>query len=120
MSGRELTKTEKKKISQLVTKECANYDPEYGCLPVDGECYMKTIGFTYSPLCRYFQQCVLPLDAEVMNIFFKKETETCRYCGNLFPKDGKAKYCSEACRTKAAKRSGRIRNQRYRNNRDKV
>ena len=35
--SRELTREEKKKIRALVTKWCANYDKEYGCLPLECE-----------------------------------------------------------------------------------
>ena len=38
--ARELTREEKRKIRALVTKWCANYDKEYGCLPLECECYM--------------------------------------------------------------------------------
>ena len=37
---RELTREEKAAIRSLVTKWCANYDREMGCLPLDCECYM--------------------------------------------------------------------------------
>lgn len=37
---RELTRDERKGIRKLVTEMCANYDREYGCLPLAGECYM--------------------------------------------------------------------------------
>ena len=38
--GRELTRTEKAAIRRLVSKWCANYDRDCGCLPLDCECYM--------------------------------------------------------------------------------
>ena len=38
--SRELTREEKAAIRALVVKWCANYDREYGCLPLDCECYM--------------------------------------------------------------------------------
>ena len=34
---RELTGREKQRIKKLVTSLCANYDKEYGCLPLDCE-----------------------------------------------------------------------------------
>ena len=40
MVSRELTREEKKSIRALVTKWCANYDRDYGCLPLECECYM--------------------------------------------------------------------------------
>ena len=38
--SRELTSREKRKIRKLVSNECANYDPEYGCLPLEADCYV--------------------------------------------------------------------------------
>ena len=35
---RELSRDERKGIRKLVTEMCANYDREYGCLPLDCEC----------------------------------------------------------------------------------
>lgn len=39
-NNRELTSREKSRIRKLVTNLCANYDKEYGCLPLDCDCYM--------------------------------------------------------------------------------
>ena len=33
---RELTGKEKRQIKKLVVSKCANYDKEYGCLPLSG------------------------------------------------------------------------------------
>lgn len=38
--NRELTSKEKRSIKKLVTRLCANYDSEYGCLPLDCDCPM--------------------------------------------------------------------------------
>ena len=51
--ARELTREEKLAISALVTKWCANYDREYGCLPLEYECYMFWKCWT-GAYCRYF------------------------------------------------------------------
>ena len=59
--ARELTREEKKKIRALVIKWCANYDKEYGCLPLECECYMFGKCWT-GAYCRYFREAVLPLD----------------------------------------------------------
>ena len=61
---RELTRDERKGIRKLVTEMCANYDREYGCLPLDGECYMLGKCWT-GAYCRYFREAVLPLDPPV-------------------------------------------------------
>ena len=38
--ARELTREEKRAIHKLVKSLCANYDKDYGCLPLDCPCYM--------------------------------------------------------------------------------
>lgn len=52
---RELTRDERKGIRKLVTEMCANYDREYGCLPLDCECYMLGKCWT-GAYCRYFRE----------------------------------------------------------------
>lgn len=52
---RELTGREKQRIKKLITSRCANYDKEYGCLPLDCECPMFGICYTNSALCRKFR-----------------------------------------------------------------
>lgn len=47
---RELTGREKQRIKKLITSLCANYDKEYGCLPLDCDCPMLGICFTNSAL----------------------------------------------------------------------
>ena len=51
--SRELTRKEKAAIRKLVVTLCANYDREYGCLPLDCECYMLGKCWT-GAYCRYF------------------------------------------------------------------
>ncbi len=53
--GRELTRTEKAAIRRLVSKWCANYDRDCGCLPLDCECYMFGKCWTGGAYCRYFR-----------------------------------------------------------------
>lgn len=114
--ARELTKREKSRIHRLVTSECANYDPDYGCLPLDGCCYMDTIAFTNSSLCRYFRDCLLPLDPELMAVFSEKASGVCGWCGGKFPEQGKQKYCSASCREAAARHHTKIRVRKHRAN----
>ena len=62
---RELSRDERKGIRKLVTEMCANYDRDYGCLPLDCECYMLGKWWT-GAYCRYFREAVLPLDPVLM------------------------------------------------------
>jgi len=61
MDSRELNREEKTVIRTLVVKWCANYDREFGCLPLDCECYMLGKCWT-GAYCRYFREAVLPLN----------------------------------------------------------
>ena len=72
---RELTGREKQRIKKLVTSLCANYDKEYGCLPLDCDCPMLGICFTNSALCRYFRKSVLPEDAGLEAVFTQIRSE---------------------------------------------
>ena len=67
--NRELTGREKQRLKKLITSLCANYDKEYGCLPLDCECPMFGICYTNSALCRYFRSAVLP-----------RPTQSCKLC----------------------------------------
>lgn len=57
----ELTTAERREIRQLVVGLCTNYDSEYGCLPLDCECYMLNKWWTGS-LCRYLESSMLPMN----------------------------------------------------------
>ena len=111
---RELTGREKQRIKKLVTSLCANYDKEYGCLPLDCNCYMFGICYTNSALCRYFRKSVLPEDAELEAVFTHTPTTQCKQCGKPFPTDGKRVYCSEHCATEARRQqiAARVRKHR--------
>lgn len=41
--NRELTGREKQRIKKLIVSLCANYDREYGCLPLDCGCPMFAV-----------------------------------------------------------------------------
>ncbi len=106
MDARELTRAERAAIRKLVKRWCANYDPEYGCLPLGCECYMLNKWWT-GAYCRYFREAVLPLAPELARALsgpgHKAELRACAVCGRLFPRQGKRAFCSGTCK-EAAKR----------------
>ena len=104
-NSRELTGREKQRIKKLVTSLCANYDKEYGCLPLDCDCPMLGICFTNSALCRYFRKSVLPEDAGLEAVFTQIPTTHCKQCGKPFPTDGKRVYCSQRCAEEACRKA---------------
>ena len=79
--ARELTREEKAAIRKLVTKLCANYDRDVGCLPLDCPCYMLEKCWTRA-LCRYFREAVLPNDP-VLEASLAAEGPA-RYAAGLF------------------------------------
>ena len=111
---RELTGREKQRIKKLVTSLCANYDKEYGCLPLDCDCSMLGICFTNSALCRYFRKSVLPEDAGLEAVFTQISTTHCKQCGKPFPTDGKRVYCSQRCAEEARRKQTAARVRKYR------
>lgn len=111
---RELTGKEKRQIKKLVISKCANYDKEYGCLPLDCNCYMFGICFTNSALCRYFRKSVLPEDAGLEAVFTQIPTTHCKQCGKPFPTDGKRVYCSKRCAEEDRRKQTAARVRKYR------
>ena len=110
MDARELTRAERVSIRRLVKKWCANFDPEYGCLPLDCECYMLNKWWTGS-YCRYFREAVLPLDPELERALsdtgHKAELRACAVCGRPFPRQGKRAFCSGTCKEVAKRKRQR-------------
>lgn len=110
--SRELTRSERKAIRKLVTCECANYDSECGCLPLDYPCYMINKRWT-GVLCRYFQAGVLPLnptlEASVNGKGESPDTRLCAVCGRAFFPIGRKVYCSNACKTAGNRQKSRER-----------
>ena len=103
--ARELTREEKAAIRKLVTRLCANYDRDAGCLPLDCSCYMLEKCWT-GALCRHFREAVLPndpvLEASLATEGPAPETRPCPVCGRAFLPDGRTRYCSPGC-AKAAR-----------------
>ena len=109
---RELTRDERRSIRKLVTGECANYDSEYGCLPLDCPCYMLDKCRT-GAYCRYFREAVLPLDPMLEKAITGEgaapDSRPCAVCGRPFLPEGRQSYCSEACKAEGNRRKSRER-----------
>ena len=114
MAKRELTAQERRSIRKLVTGCCANYDSEYGCLPLDCECPMLGICFTNSAMCRYFREAVLPNDTELEAALQALPAKRCQHCGKPFPVSGRRVYCSDKCADAARRKQTAARVRKYR------
>ncbi len=110
--SRELTRREKAAIRALVVKWCANYDRDYGCLPLDCECYMLGKCWT-GAYCRYFRKAVLPLDPGLEASLFAPipapELRICPVCGRSFPPKRQQRYCSTTCQAEANRQKSKLR-----------
>ena len=111
---RELTGREKQRIKKLITSRCANYDKEYGCLPLDCECPMFGICYTNSAICKKFRSDLLPTEPELQAVFQPMSLTVCKHCGKSFPKEGKRVYCSDRCAEAARRRQTAARVRKYR------
>ena len=103
---REPTRAERAATRKLVKDLCANYSQEYGCLLLDGDCYL----FTNSGMCSYFEKSVLPTDPILQAALTGGaaiETRVCAICGEIFPAYGKKAYCADVCANEAKKRKQR-------------
>lgn len=115
MPERELTRTERADIRALVKASCANYDYEYGCLPLDCECYMLNKWWT-GAYCKYFQNAVLPLNPTLeASLSGNWEWKPCEVCGKRFAPVGRQVYCSESCRDQGLRRKDTARHWKRRN-----
>ena len=98
--SRELTREEKRAIRKLVFSLCANYDREYGCLPLDGPCYMLGKCWT-GAYCRYFRDAVLPNDPVLEAALTAEgpvpETRPCQLWGVPSRREAGPGYCAAAC-----------------------
>lgn len=108
--SRELTREEKAGIKKLVLSMCANYDREYGCLPLDCECYMLGKCWT-GAYCRYFREAVLPLDPALEAALTTggppPDFKPCPVCGGAVPPAGRQAYCSQRCAQAARRKQKR-------------
>ena len=111
---RELTAREKQRIRKLIVSKCANYDKEYGCLPLDCDCYMFGVCYTNSALCTRFRNALLPTDPELQAVFESQPLKVCKECGKHFPAQGKRVYCSDKCAEDARRRQTAARVRKHR------
>lgn len=96
--------------ARRLVHECCNYDGG-NCLALDdGEGCVCVQSISYSLLCKWFRDAVLPKDRELeAALYHRLAAKRCSVCGSLFfPGSNRAKYCPDCAavmkRTKAAER----------------
>ena len=105
-----LTPKQRQKTNALIKRICANYD-NGNCLALDdGEPCVCVQSISYSLLCKYFRNAVLPaeplLEADILGTRFEK----CVSCGAPIIKNGnRKKYCEKCAQRAYKKAAGRVR-----------
>ena len=79
-----LTPSQRSRCNRLIKRLCANYDDGNCLLLDDGEPCVCPQTISYSLLCRYFRNAVLPAEKELYADIFKQRTYHCAECGAAF------------------------------------
>lgn len=101
MSAIQMTPAQLKRAKKLIRAECCNYNTQNKeCFALDeGDGCVCVQSISYSLLCRWFKEAVLPLDEKLyLELMSDSKAKTCAYCHREFlPKGNAAKYCP-SCR----------------------
>lgn len=91
--------------------ECCNYE-NGRCLILGGVCAQ---GISYTLLCRWFREAVLPLNKELATSLLHKEAlKSCVICGKEFrPNSNRAKYCPDCAALERRRKEAARQRRRY-------
>ena len=95
----QMTGRQRYRANALIKKLCANYD-DGNCLLLDeGEGCVCVQSISYSLLCRYFRNAVLPADPALEVEILGTHPDRCVSCGAPIIKRGnRKKYCEKCAR----------------------
>lgn len=89
-----LTPALRARCNSLIKKQCANCDNGNCLLLDDGDEHTCPQTISYSLLCRYFRNAVLPADKKLYADIFNVRTCVCKECSKEFvPASNRQKYC---------------------------
>lgn len=100
----QMTGRQRYRANALIKKLCANYD-DGNCLLLDeGEGCVCVQSISYSLLCKYFRNAVLPADPALEAEILGTHPDRCVSCGTPIIKRGNRKKYCEKCAGIAYKR----------------
>ena len=111
-----LNDAQHRRVKKLTRCHCANNVRGCCLLLDDGEPCVCVQAISYSLICRYFREAVLPADRELCaDLAATADTrKKCELCGKPFPaRSNRAKYC-DRCAPYAARRNAAERKRRQR------
>lgn len=102
MSAIQMTPAQLKRAKKLIRAECCNYDAQNNeCFALDeGDGCVCVQSISYSLLCRWFKEAVLPLDPVLeKEVFGLDNKKLCQHCRKPFiPKSNRSYLCPECNR----------------------
>ena len=117
--AKRMTPGQRRKASALIRKLCCNYD-NGNCIALDnGEECVCVQSISYSLLCKWFVNAVLPVDKALYAEVMGQNVKRCAECGTVFaPGSNRAKYCP-TCAAKVHRRQKTASDRKRRGNTDK-
>lgn len=90
-----------KRVNALVSKQCCNYDKGNCILLDDGDECICPQTISYSLICKWFRNAVLPNDKDLyIKLTKQKNAKKCIICGAEYTSaSNRSKYC-DSCRRK--------------------
>lgn len=99
MSAIQMTPAQLKRAKKLIRAECCNYDAQNNeCFALDeGDGCVCVQSISYSLLCRWFKEAVLPLDPMLESETLRLENQKiCPRCHSPFvPGSNRQEYCQD-------------------------
>lgn len=101
---KQMTPGQRRKANALIRKTCCNYD-NGNCIALDdGEECVCVQSISYSLICKWFVNAVLPADKTLCAQIMGQKVKHCAECGAVFvPGSNRAKYCP-TCAAKVHRR----------------
>lgn len=115
---KQMTPGQRRKANALIRKTCCNYD-NGNCIALDdGEECICAQSISYSFICKWFVNAVLPADRALYAEIMGQGVKHCAECGAIFvPGSNRAKYCA-GCAAKVHRRQKAASDRKRRNNTD--
>ena len=97
--AKQMTPGQRRKANALIRKICCNYDSG-NCIALDdGEECVCVQSISYSLLCKWFINAVLPTDKALHAEIMGEAVKRCAVCKAVFaPRSNRAKYCKGCAR----------------------
>lgn len=117
--AKQMTPGQRRKANALIRKTCCNYD-NGNCIALDdGEECVCVQSISYSLICKWFVNAVLPADRALYAEIMGQGVKYCAACGAVFaPGSNRAKYCA-SCADKVHRRQKNASDRNRRDNADK-